>query len=314
MSQELQKRETGISTTLQALQKIMPGAMVPTGLEHKVEAIRAADFKTARALMPTTVKKAVIEGVPMSVVSQAAPNLIGYIEHELIILSAMVNVDQRLNIQRHQLPVIAQELYENFKDESMEDISVCFRRSAAGLYNDSSDKLLRLDASVITQWMRKYLDEKYAVVEANLMAEKDNIYQMKRTEKPEINPGRNLLAAMEAVIQGKDPGIDLSKYLTPEELKEVEEARKAGFNPRATDNAKSNAYERYKLEEQEKRKAINEERQAFQTKLNRVASDFYEKKGNYGEIKTFEDDKGFYVLAENQQDAEEIYEIATKQE
>lgn len=249
----------------------MPSDMVPAGLEIKLEAISAADFKAARDLMPTVIQKAVIEGVPMAVLSKATPNVVGYIEHELIILASMVNVDQRLNIQRHQLPVIAHELYEQFKTESIEDIHLCFRRGATGLYGE----IYRLDAAVITGWMQKYLEEKYAVVEKSLS-------EKKADEPTKAESQRFLLKLMEAVAKetgippAKDPG----------------------------NNTGENAYQRYKLERQTKME--------FQKKLHRVSSDFYEKQGKAGfEMKVwYEEREGFEILAENEQDAERIYAIA----
>jgi hypothetical protein len=282
----------------------MQGVGVPMGLENKIEAIMAADFKTARDLMPATIKQAVQVGVPMSIISQATDKLLGYIEHELIILAAMVNVDQRLNIQGHQLPVIAQELYNNFKAESMEDISVCFRRGSTGAYGE----IYRLDAAVISGWMRHYLEEKYQVIESNMMAEKETFYSVKKSDKPEEqrNPERNLLAAMETVLYGKDPGIDLSKHLKPEELKEVEEARKKSIGMKPENNAEDNAYQRYKLERQAN--------PTFQDLLMKAATNFYQEKGGYKELKMFKDETtGTYCLAESESDAEQIYKIATEQ-
>lgn len=253
----------------------MPGAMVPMGLELKVEAIKGADFKTARALMPTTVQKAVIEGVPMIMVAKATDqimpveNIIGYIEHELIILSAMVNIDQRLNIQRHQLQVIAQELYDAFKAESMEDISVCFRRGATGLYGE----IYRLDGAVILGWMRAYLEEKYAIIES------------------EVTKARK---------QEAENKIDYKAF--------IERRQKEMETPKVPTNAKENEYQRYKLQMQKERAS----RKQFQNKLHKISSEFYEGKNQFGDIKTYEDDKGFFVLAASEEDAKKIYELATQ--
>jgi hypothetical protein len=286
---------------LQRILQLDTADLVPALLVEKVDLLKDKQYGSVSAMMPATVKMAVELGVPMITVQVATKEVQAFIEFELIKLSAMVNIDQRLTIQKHQVPVIAQELYEAFKSESIEDISVCFRRGAMGTYGE----IYRLDGAVLAGWMRAYLEEKYNVIEANLRAEKDNIYQVKRTAaKPEFNPERNLLSLLETVVTGKPINIDLSKHLTPEELKEVEAAQKKGFRIADKNNSKSNDYERYKLERQE--------RKAFQDKLNRVASDFYEKKESYGEIKTWEDDNGFYVLAENQQDADHIYNEAKK--
>lgn len=238
----------------------------------KVESISVADFRQARNLMPVTVQKAVIEGVPMSSLMPVTSNLLGYIEFELIVLTSMVNVDQRLTLQKHQVPSVAQGLYDEFKTESIEDISVCFRRLAMGNYGE----IYRLDEAVIAGAMRKYLEEKYQVIENSLMGEKENFYAPVKIEKgaERVNPNRNILAALETVIAGKDPGIDLSQYLKPHELQELEEARRKGAPVIDETNAQSNALERYKLE----RQPVSDEQKIEQIKKrNQRARELQEK-------------------------------------
>jgi hypothetical protein len=148
--------------------------MVPDSLVQSVDLLKQKNFKALSDSMPMTVNKAVEVGVPMILVSKAAEKeLIAFIEFELIKLSTMVNIDARLNLQRHQVPLVAMALYEDFKHESMQDIAVCLRRGTMGKYADEKG-IFRIDGAVISQWMSRYLEEKYEVVENNLAKEKQD--------------------------------------------------------------------------------------------------------------------------------------------
>lgn len=240
--------------------------------------------------MPSTIEQAVEDGYPMSVINQATPNLKAMIEYELIMTAKMVNVDQRLTIQAHQIPIIAETLYETFKDESIEDISLCLKRGAAGLYGE----IYRLDAAVITGWMKQYLAEKYQVVENNLMSEKENPYEAKKAfaESKRTNPNRNLLAALETVAKGDVSDPVLKNNLTPEQLKEIQANASKPAGP--SNNADVNAYQRYKL---------------FQRCLREATKEFYGK-NMPADLNRYNDDQGHYLHAADEQDAEKIYEAA----
>lgn len=130
-------------------------------VQTRASLLAAKDFEGVKKSMPTTVAAAVEQGLPMVVLAREV-DVRAYIEFELVHLAMAVNIDARLNIQAHQLPIVAEMLAEEFKTESIEDISVCFRRGSSGRYGE----VYRIDALVITKWMRKYLDEKYQEVEA----------------------------------------------------------------------------------------------------------------------------------------------------
>jgi hypothetical protein len=56
-----------------------------------------------------------------------------------------------------------------------------------------------------------------------------------------------------------------------------------------------------------------QKKRAFQNKLFRESSEYYNKKGRSGaEMISFEDDDGNIVPAENESDAKVIYELASK--
>jgi hypothetical protein len=91
-----------------------------------------------------------------------------YLEAEIIKLALNFNGNPALNIKDYQVPVIAEQLIENYKWESVEDFTLCFRRASAGLYGE----IYRIDGAVIGQWFSRYLDEKYDALEQKKAKEK----------------------------------------------------------------------------------------------------------------------------------------------
>jgi hypothetical protein len=91
-----------------------------------------------------------------------------YLEVEIIKLAANFNGNPALNLKDYQVPVIADMLIENYKWESIEDFTLCFRRASCGFYGE----IYRIDGAVIGQWFSKYLDEKYDALEQRKAKEK----------------------------------------------------------------------------------------------------------------------------------------------
>lgn len=93
------------------------------------------------------------------------------IEFELVNLADLMSVGGNLN--NAQVTFIAEEFVNLYPTESIADFKICFRRGALGAYG----QIQRMDGITLREWMDKYLDEKYQVMEEMLMKEKDNIYK-----------------------------------------------------------------------------------------------------------------------------------------
>jgi hypothetical protein len=140
-----------------------------------------------------------------------------YLERELIKLASMFNGNPALNLKDHQVPVIAEMLMENYKWESIEDFTLCFRRASFGMYGE----IYRIDGAVIGGWMARYLEEKY-----------DALEQRKAKEKKQESDAKRLFQA-----------VDGSKY-----IQQMLDAI-GPVNPPDQTNGKENAYQRHKLAE-----------------------------------------------------------------
>lgn len=230
--------------------------MVPASLVKSVELLTQKNFKELSNSMPATVTHAVEVGVPMCLVDKVAKEeLIAFIEFELIKLSTMVNVDARLNLQRHQVPLVAQSLYEDFKHESMEDIAVCLKRGAMGKYADEKG-IFRIDGAVISQWMSRYLEEKYQVVENNLAKEKQD-------PEKKISETRNFIELYKAIV-GDTPQADQT-------------------------NAADNSYQRWKLDNP--RRTFNIRGLEIQARTQEEAERIVQRLIDLGEVEEVEEQK-----------------------
>ena len=147
-----------------------------------------------------------------------------YVESEIIKLAASVNVNPGLNIKDYQVPVIAEQLIENYKWESIEDFTLCFRRGSCGFYGE----IFRLDGAVIGTWLSKYLDEKYQALEVKKEKEKK--------DTPAVDLAKDAQKAAEKYGKGTE------FYKQAEEI-----AKKLIGKPDVEDNSIENEFQREKL-------------------------------------------------------------------
>jgi len=122
------------------------------------------------ALMPSSVKEAVEVGIPMVMVQKTTDQkkIMQFIEFELIKVQSRVNVNPGLGLQTHQVREIAEIIYDHFKNESMEDISLALKRGSNGLYGE----IFRIDGAVIVRWIQMYLEDKYQLIESGYQKQK----------------------------------------------------------------------------------------------------------------------------------------------
>lgn len=93
-----------------------------------------------------------------------------FVEFELIKLAERINVGG--NLTDGQIQFIASQLVETYPNETIGDFKLCFERGSSGQYG----KIFKLDGVEVGNWMKVYLDEKYQVLERQLMKEKDDFY------------------------------------------------------------------------------------------------------------------------------------------
>jgi hypothetical protein len=224
-------------------------------------------------------------------------NVSGFIEFELIKLAERINVSG--NLTAEQIEFIALQLIREFPNESIADFKICFERGATGAYG----KIFKLDGVEVGQWMQKYLDDKYKVLETQLMKEKDELYKRPVQNTDWLQLWKESIAKTdsEGGVKTKSQNLTFLSHIRAMTDKEIREEGQV--------NPKEKQYKGYLTEaEQEARRIIS-----------RAASEFYKNKTHGFSLHKFEapfiaNGIEFEVefLAESEEDALKIYELATK--
>lgn len=221
-----------------------------------------------------------------------------FVEFELIKLAERINVSG--NLTTDQIEFIALQLIREFPNESIADFKICFERGSTGAYG----KIFKLDGVEVGQWMQKYLDDKYRVLETQLMKEKDDQYKRVPNDTNWLKLWADAIAKTdsEGGVKTKSHNITFLQHLQAMTPNQIEQEGKE--KPK-----KEKPYKGY----------LTEAEQEARRMLTRAGSDFYRGKKHSFALHSFlapfvANGEEFEVefFAESESDAIEIYKLATK--
>lgn len=175
-----------------------------------------------------TIDKIIDHGTPLSVLARQAEKKVikAILDLHLSRLSASFNMN--LNLKDHQIGVIVEDLIAEYPNETIEDFLYVFRQARLGAYGE----VYRLDSAVVFGWFKTHLEQKYERVEAKLMAEKDNQYQVEiHKEAVPIDKAQDYISQWLTSV-----GSIETKSIPPLTQKEIKEEgqdkpRKSTYNP-----------------------------------------------------------------------------------
>lgn len=146
------------------LQKAHSAGLIAT----LIDATQAREFE--RTL---TIKKIVTSSLPICEMVRYVGMRQIAIALDIQLTRLVASLNNKWNIAETQIKIIVEDLIDKYPNESIEDFILCFRKGRTGEYGP----IMNLDVSVICEWMKKYLDEKYIVIEQELRKEKDTPYE-----------------------------------------------------------------------------------------------------------------------------------------
>jgi hypothetical protein len=203
--------------------------------QSTVQALAVKRFDEASRLLPSRIENTFdLPKVREMVLATDEKTVAGFIEFELIKLAERINVGG--NLTPGQVEFIASQLVDAYPNETIADFKICFERGSSGVYG----KIWKLDGVEIGNWMKAYLDEKYQVLENELMKEKDHQYK-----QPIQNTDWLQLWKESIEKTDKEGGVKTTtqnihflnnlRGLTDQEIKEQgQEKPKAKFHPTTT--------------------------------------------------------------------------------
>lgn len=171
--------------------------------------LQTNNLKGVSDSLPSTVKMATKEPPICDLEKIVGKNqIVRYVEFELVKLSQLVSVGGNLN--NSQVQFIASQLVDLFPRESIADFKICFERGCIGQYGE----IFRMDGIVLRKWMEQYLEEKYQVIEDELVKEKENIY-----ERPVICQDEKVDKYINEMLENLKP-TEKVRDITPKEMQE----------------------------------------------------------------------------------------------
>lgn len=145
----------------------------------------AGNLNEVSRLLPTKIEQTFDQPKVRELMQEFGGSMVtNQIEFELLNLANLMSVGGNLNDA--QIQFIAAQLIDLYPTESLADFKICFQRGAMGTYGN----IQRMDGITIREWMAKYLEEKYMILEDKLMQEKDDLYktpQLTEGEREHLN-------------------------------------------------------------------------------------------------------------------------------
>lgn len=153
---------------------------------------------------------------------------------DIHITKLILSLNVKHTMNEGQIKVVVEDLLDKYRNESLEDFILVFKKARQNEFGD----IYRLDSAVIFGWMDKYLEEKYQVIESNLMKEKEG-FRENRYEK-----GKNdsdWLTKWFDSVKNSNPSSTVSmnmsvyKCMSEKEIREEgQEKPKANFYPKTS--------------------------------------------------------------------------------
>lgn len=134
-------------------------------------AIQVKNFEQASNELPSKIEKSFeVPKIWEMVRATGEASVTEFIQFELIKLAERINVSG--NLTPSQIFEIAREIVSEYPNETIADFKICFHRAANGHYG----KVWKLDGIEVGLWIKSFLEDKYKVLEDELMKEKESFH------------------------------------------------------------------------------------------------------------------------------------------